>query len=238
MKMPVLTVNSVTGGHCDWLPMQYSRKPSGDALRVLIADDTPGGSGEMIRGCVWMAATTAAMLKNDPLNGVRLTVEFSGDVDGPSAGGITCLAILLAMERKEIPGDFAMTGTIMPDGTIGLVGGVAKKIRGAALKGVKRVCIPAFLRWEKQDDGSYVDLFTCCEDAGVKVYPIRTVEEAYRIVTGREFRVREQLDERDVLALPKELDKAMNNSCKDYFGNPEGALGNYSHWKKIEDEAD
>ena len=88
-KMPVLTVNDMTGGKCSWLPFQYSRKATGESLKVLIADDTPGGSGELIRGCVWMAATTAAMLKNDPLDGVRLTIEFYGDVDGPSAGGVT-----------------------------------------------------------------------------------------------------------------------------------------------------
>ena len=233
-KMPVLTVNDMTGGKCSWLPFQYSRKATGESLKVLIADDTPGGSGELIRGCVWIAATTAAMLKNDPLDGVRLTIEFSGDVDGPSAGGVTCLAILLAMEGKTIPSDFAMTGTIMPDGTIGLVGGVAKKIEGAVAKGVKRICIPAFLRWEKQDDGGYLDLFTHCEAKGVKVYPIRTVEEAYKIVTGHEFRKRDPLDEQDILALPGEVDQEIVRECVKYFAIPDRLLESFDHYQEVE----
>ena len=58
------------------------------------------------------------MQRNDVMNGVRITVEFSGDVDGPSAGSVMCLSILSAMDGRTLPEDFAMTGTIMPDGTI------------------------------------------------------------------------------------------------------------------------
>jgi len=146
--MPVL---AVTGdrGQCLRVPFEYRRAATDTPLRVMISDDTPVGTGAGIRGSVWLAAVTAAMERNDTLSGVRLSVEFSGNVDGPSAGGMFCLSVLSALDSRKPPPDFAMTGTILPDGTIGLVGGIALKLRAAAAAGIKRVCIPAFLRFEE-----------------------------------------------------------------------------------------
>lgn len=232
MRVPVLSVNS-DGGILDYLPFRYERTDTGKPLRVFIADDTPNGSREGARGSVWLAAMTAAMLRNDPLDGVRLTIEFSGDVDGPSAGGVLCLSILSALDGRPFPADFAMTGTIMPDGTIGLVGGVASKIRAAANKGVKRICVPAFCRFERQEDGTYADLFRMCEDVGVRIHPVKTVQEAYA-VAHREPGTRViTYNESEVLSLPVELDAVLLRECMSYFGNKGRVLGDREYWNEV-----
>lgn len=89
---------------------------------------------------------------------------------------------MTALDEKTFPSDFAMTGTIMPDGTVGLVGGVAAKLKAAAAKGIKRACIPAFQRFEEQEDGELVDLFRVGEKDGLTVYPVEHISEAYAVL--------------------------------------------------------
>lgn len=148
----------------------------------MIIDDTPDGSGQSARSSVWLAAVTAAMLRNDTMHGVTISMEFSGDVDGPSAGGVTCLAILSAIDGRELPQDFAMTGTILPDGTIGVVGGVPEKMRAAAKAGVKRIFIPAFLRIFKDAKGKDIDLSRLAEELKVELHRVENISEAYAIL--------------------------------------------------------
>ena len=213
--MPVLTVSEVSGGAYHRLPFTFERTGRDEPLKVLIAEDIPSGSGKSIRSSVWLAAVTAAMRRSDPMNGVRITVEFSGDVDGPSAGGVMCLSILSAMAGRTIPDDFAMTGTIMPDGTIGAVGGVALKMRAAIKRGCKRICIPMFCRFERQKDGTLVDLFRIGEKEHVVVKPVKNIGEAYAFLHGLPPPPLPVVDEFAVRSLPRDVEDCLIKRCKD-----------------------
>jgi hypothetical protein len=204
-NIPVLTVHPEDGGEMSRLPFTFERTNTDDPLKIILANDTPEGAGASIRGSVWLAAVTAAMFRKDPMNGVRITVEFSGDVDGPSAGGVMCLSVLSAMAGRQIPDDFAMTGTIMPDGTIGIVGGVAQKVNAAIQRGCKRICIPRYPRFETQEDGSVVDLFTLGADKNVTVKPVQNIDEVYSFLYGvrREIKV---VDEFALCRIPTKLE--------------------------------
>ena len=114
-NVPCLWVAGDRGG-MSLLPFSFQYTKEDKPLRIAVTDDTPGGSGNEIRNNLWGAAIAAAMLKNKTMHGVKITVEFQGNVDGPSAGGVSCLAILSAMEGLDLPDDFAMSGTIFPDG--------------------------------------------------------------------------------------------------------------------------
>ena len=213
--MPVLTVNAVTGGEFHRLPFTFERTGRDEPLKILIAEDVPSGSGNSIRSSVWLAAITAAMKRSDPMNGVRITVEFSGNIDGPSAGGVMCLSILSAMNGREMPDDFAMTGTIMPDGTVGAVGGVALKMRAAIKHGCKRICIPMFCRFEKQADGTLVDLFRIGEENRVAVKPVRNIGEAYAFLHGLPPPPLPRVDEFAVRSLPRAVEDVLVSQYKD-----------------------
>jgi hypothetical protein len=191
------------------VPVTVRRTESDTPLRVSVTDDTPGGSAEDLRASVWLAAVTAALQRGEPLRGTRIGVDISGDVGGPSAGGVLCLAIMTALDEKAFPSDFAMTGTILPDGTVGLVGGVAAKLKAAAAKGIKRACIPAFQRFEEQEDGELVDLFRVGERDGLTVYPVEHISEAYAVLHGQPKPVQIVGMERDICALPKDLEDVL-----------------------------
>lgn len=200
MQVPCLTVSGETEGNISHQPFTFSIGHSDRPLRILIGDDTPGGSGNEIRNSVWLAATTAALQRKISLQGVKIEVEFSGLVDGPSAGAVFCLAIMSAIDGRQFPSDFAMTGTIMPDGTVGAVGGIPAKIRAAAKQGKKRFCIPAVNRFERFN-GENVDLFRLGKELGVEIFPVDNINEAYCYMHKLPQPVKPNLNARDICRL-------------------------------------
>ena len=224
---PVLTVMTIRDpktkkkkkylGELSYQPLTFTREKVDKPLRIMISDDTPGGSGETIRNSVWQAAITAAMLRNDTMHGVTISVGFSGDVDGPSAGAVTCLTILSAMDGRELPTDFAMTGTILPDGSIGRVGGVYAKMRAAAKAGAKRIFIPASRRMEMALDGKVIDLKRLAEELNVKLYQVENIEEAYAILHHKPYRRSAYMDAevREMTRLPREAEDLLRSVIAD-----------------------
>ena len=220
MAVPVLSIRGDSGkGRFDSIRLRYERTGDSEPLRISISDDMPLGTGDATRAAVWLAAVTAAVARNDPMSGVRLDVRFSGFTDGPSMGGVMCLAILSALDGRKLPEDFAMTGTIMPDGTIGLVGGIAQKVRAAALSGRRRVCIPLFSRFEEQDEkvgGGVVDLFRMGGELGVEVRPVANIAEAYSYVHGVAAPTAFCGDVREVIPLNPALEDVLIGQYRDF----------------------
>lgn len=217
-KVPCLTVyGDETHGKISYLPMTFTRTKTDKPLRVMITDDTPSGSGQTIHSSVWLAAVTAAMLRNDTMHGVTISVEFSGNVDGPSAGGVTCLAILSALDGRELPKDFAMTGTILPDGTIGVVGGVPEKMRAAAKAGVKRIFIPAFLRIFKNAKGEDVDLSRLADELKVELHRVENISEAYAILHNQPYNEGDYVNIRNMTKLSREVEDVLLPVYRDLF---------------------
>ena len=187
LKLPVLTVRQRMSGKwsggCSFLPMEVSVSGGQSPLRISMSDDTPNGSGATIRNSLWSAALVAALQKESALQGVRISLDFKGGVDGPSAGAVMCLGIMSALDGREFPEDFAMTGTILPDGTVGLVGGVPEKLKAAAKNPkIKRVAIPAFQRFAKDADENWVDLLELGRELGLELYPVESIGDAYRFL--------------------------------------------------------
>ena len=189
LNLPVLTVrNRLSGkqvGRCSFLPMTVSVSGDKSPLRISFSDDTPNGSGATIRNSLWTAALVAALQKESALQGVRISLDFKGGVDGPSAGAVMCLGIMSALDGKEFPNDFAMTGSILPDGTIGLVGGVPEKLKAVAKNpNIKRVAIPAFQRFAKDASENWVDLFELAREMGLELCPVESIGDAYSFMHG------------------------------------------------------
>lgn len=182
--VPVLTVKSdgrtvVAGsGELQKCPFTFLETTNVTPVRVSIMEDVPSGAGNSLRASVWLAVTTASLTLNRDLAGETISFDTSGYVDGPSAGGMLCLAVMSAIEGRPFPDDFAMTGTIMADGTIGAVGGISEKLRAASRNGVKRVCIPTFARM----DENFADLLDLGKELKLEMHQVATVDEAYRIL--------------------------------------------------------
>ena len=157
-------------------------------MRVGFFESEVGGAGDQWRSAGWMAAVTAAMLTDFDPRTMRVSFEYEGRVDGPSAGALMTCGVLAAVRGDAIRADAAMTGTINPDGSIGPVGGISHKIEGAAAEGMKLVLIPAGVRFDTDSEsGERIDLIEHGDKLGVKVVSVFDVYHAYKLLTGAEL---------------------------------------------------
>lgn len=206
-KIPVLSVHKNKIGNCSRIDFEYKKTDKKEPLYIGYREDTPAGTGEVIKGSLWLAGITAALQRNASMSGVKITIDFKDYTDGPSAGGIICLAILTAMDGRTMPADFAMTGTIMPDGTIGLVGGIQYKLKAAGKAKIKRVCIPAGKRFEEDyKTHQEVDLDQIARDNGIELFYVKNIQEAYCIMHGLAMPKQEYLSDRNITKLSNEIE--------------------------------
>ncbi len=106
-------------------------------------------------------------------------VSNSTIVGGPSAGAAMTVAIVSALLDKPINESVVETGMIMPDGTIGPVGGIPEKLDAAAEVGAKVMLIPAGQRIAYSlSRHAYVDVVKLGEEKGVKVVEVSTIYDA------------------------------------------------------------
>jgi hypothetical protein len=188
-RVPILTVATVEGsfeGRVVDVGLSLTRS-EGDAspFQLAFLEETPGGQGPQLRSSIWMAAMVAAILRETDLSGYRLTVTVPGAVDGPSAGAALCLAFVGLLDGKTFPSDIALTGTILPDGSLGQVGGIGAKIRACRRRGVGRVIVPDNVRFELPSDGNGpLDLKALAVREGIAFLPAATLHDAAEIVFG------------------------------------------------------
>ncbi|MEI6621877.1 MAG: S16 family serine protease [Actinomycetes bacterium] len=142
-------------------------------------------------GPMWTAATASAAAQAvldsgvDPRAG-ELTFTLKEAIDGPSAGALMTVGSLAAIAGTSLSASMTMTGTVLPDGSVGPVGGVPEKIRGAAAAGFTRVLVPAGQAPALDPaTGTLMDLAQVGRAVGVEVTTVSSVAQAYRIMTGQ-----------------------------------------------------
>ncbi|HEC89529.1 MAG TPA: hypothetical protein ENI44_02980, partial [Thermoplasmatales archaeon] len=99
------------------------------------------------RLAVKVASSLVASDKNSNINPYEYDYFFvirtsSPVIGGPSAGGIMTAAVVSLLEGWTMDNRTVMTGMINPDGSIGPVGGITKKIDAAYSVGAKRFLVP------------------------------------------------------------------------------------------------
>lgn len=126
-------------------------------------------------------------------------------IGGPSASGVTAVAFAAALLRLPLNGSVVMTGMIMPDGSIGPVGGIKYKLDAAYSRGAKLFIVPYgqtvdyIQRVVTERIGPLIITRTVREAInlseygariGVKVVPVTNVYEALEIFTDGRYSVR------------------------------------------------
>ena len=76
-----------------------------------------------------------------------------------------------------------MTGTVLPDGSVGPVRGLPAKVRAAKAAGFSHVLVPVGPAFDLET-GAEVDLAALGRSIGVKVTPVKSVPDAYALLTG------------------------------------------------------
>ncbi len=142
-------------------------------------------------GPMWTAATSVAAAQAVLVSGVdprtrQLKYSLQEAIDGPSAGALLTAGTLAAIRGSTIADSTTMTGTVLPDGSVGPVAGVAEKLRAAAVAGFTRVLIPAGMTQvlDRETD-RVVDPVELGRSVGIEVKPVTNLPDAYALMTGR-----------------------------------------------------
>jgi hypothetical protein len=210
-------------GRCEPLTVSVMPETDPSTFRVGIYESEVGGTGTMWRSAAWMSTAAASLATAFAPEARHVTFDVNGKIDGPSAGAIMTIGILAAVRGDAILPDTTMTGMINPDFSIGPVGGIPHKIRGAAQAGKKLILIPAGSRFDfdrnlKKD----VDLVELGRSMGVTVEPVADLFTAYRKITGTELP--RWADSTDQPVLSAEIEKATIRRTKEYVVRAEHHL--------------
>ena len=168
------------------IPVSIRYSPDGEGLDIDVDSQKESGAGPRWVAAAWLGATTSVLNGEiDPAT-VHLVFEVGEDIDGPSAGGLMAVGVAAALRGDPVRADLAITGTIAIDGSIGDVGGLPYKIKGAADAGIKTALIPSGQRLASDiATGEMVDLINLGESLNVEVREVADISQAYEIATGR-----------------------------------------------------
>ncbi len=146
------------------------------------------GAGPAWDAAAWSASAAATLATSRDPRTLNISYSITGAIDGPSAGGLMTVAVAAAIRNQQPRPGVAMTGTISPDGSIGIVGGITDKIKAAERAGFETVVIPQagteISLPAKSSSVDAVDAVEFGESIGVRVVPVSTLGQAYEEVVG------------------------------------------------------
>jgi hypothetical protein len=208
-------------------------------LTIGYLGNVPEGIGHTLRASLWNSASVAGRLNKDSLFDTSFLLKLKGRVDGPSAGGLFTISMLSMLNGHELKPDVTMTGTILPDGSIGAVGGVRYKLEGAKEAGLKKVLIPEYLRVEiDYDKGEVIDLQKHGATLGLEVEFVRNLQDAYPHFTGKELRrskLGQDFNASFEISLPSPLLNSLKQRTMDRFKDFNNALKKLRVGKSVQE---
>ncbi len=108
------------------------------ALNPFVEPDTQQSAE--IAASVAERFTKKSLAENDVIYSIDAgNVQLVG---GPSAGAALAVATIAAIEERDLNESIALTGTILPDGSIGTVGGIIEKAAAVAESGKTLFLVP------------------------------------------------------------------------------------------------
>lgn len=145
-------------------------------------EETPGKFSPFAQQSVVDAierVAEAAGLNSDSWT-VRFILPYPGvTLYGESLSAMAALNVVALAKNEPVFEDTVLTGTVTPEGSLGVVGGVPLKIHAAHEKHYRKVVIP-----EELDvaDGDWETPFL------MEVTPVRSIKKAYYVLTHHALR--------------------------------------------------
>lgn len=183
---------------------------------VGVAEQFPGGAGKTWKASVWIASRKAAQTVGRELIDYAFLASSTGFIDGPSAGALFTAGFMAAIMGDQVNPQASMTGTVNPDGTVGMVGGLEHKFRAAIKAGKKLLGYPEGNKRFKNKKGLVVDLEDLAAEHGAKAVPIRDIYQAYKLLTGKTFAYRKGVDPKEMV-MGKSIHPVIQQMTKRWF---------------------
>jgi len=161
--------------------LEFTHRRDQEGLDVLF-EETPGRFSPFAKLSVIHAIERVAAAAGLNPNSwtVRFILPYPGvTLYGESLSAMAALNVVALAKNERVDEDTVLTGTVTPDGALGVVGGVPLKIHAAHKKHFRKVVIP-----EELDvaDGDWETPFL------MEVTPVRSIKKAYFALTHHALR--------------------------------------------------
>lgn len=162
-------------------PVAVDARESGTGAPLAVDMSAAGSTGEQWQTAAWTAATVGAMLASTDPRGKTISYRVDQSIDGPSAGAVLTAAVLGDLTAAtELSESVTITGTVLPSGAIGPVGGIPAKVRAAAEAGIDTVLIPQGQNIAVDPaTGQRVAVVELGADLGIEVVPVASIQQAF-----------------------------------------------------------
>lgn len=162
------------------------QNPEGQQFTLDLDSEKAQGAGPSWTAASWSAASVATLFSFRDPRTLDFSISIDGAIDGPSAGGLMATAMFATIAGYSLDSEMTMTGTINPDGSIGMVSGIPAKIRAAKAAGMKTVLIPKGARLSiDPKTGEDVDVIAEGKKLGIKVIEVSSLLESFAHFTGK-----------------------------------------------------
>ena len=174
-------------GVVNYILIQFNRTMTEDGPTVQFNEVNLGGGslvGEDWKEGVRRAVRAVAAAVGDDGRDWLITIKnrsMTGSTDGMSASAAVAVGIMAVYRGDVIGSDVVLSGQIMPDGRLGVVGGLPVKIEAAAGAHYRTIVVP-------RDQMLTPDWMLTTEVASrkrVQLIQVSTLEEAYQAMTGK-----------------------------------------------------
>ncbi len=164
------------------VPAQLSLTVTNGTGRVFLGSTPLAGADTQAQAVVSVSVACELLNLNcNDYNFYYYISSSSANISGPSAGAAFTIAAMSVLAHKPLDSQVAMTGTANPDGSIGIVGGVAAKSEAAANQGIKIFLYPS--NEPTQDNITFAAL-SYDENLGMIPIAVNSIYQAFNYFTG------------------------------------------------------
>lgn len=141
-----------------------------------IAPESPGAS--IFTAQLWNASLASALAWQQPWEGARWKVLDTPATDGTGIDAALAVGMISTSARRPYPKDTVVIGSLKPDGTLGAVTQLAKRLDAIAGAGITRVIIPSVQRFDVDSGGQVLNMVRHAEDLHLKCVPVDNLVQA------------------------------------------------------------
>lgn len=161
---------------------------SGDALEFRFEGDSKEGGFDSFRAQLWISALASSNAWQEPWLNARWTVKNIPPGDASGCGAALGIGLIAVSSNTTYPKDTVVIGSVNPDGSIGLVSDLARRVEIAAKAGMKRVIIPALQQNDSMGSpGKPVDIEALARRLGMDCVAVGTLTEATQLVLQKKL---------------------------------------------------
>lgn len=167
-------------------PVEVSTSSASEgSFNVDLSGMADAGTGDYWNAAAASAAAVGALGAAVDPNTLQVAFKVDESIDGPSAGGLLTVAVSSDLAGQQVASGKSMTGTVMPDGSLGPVGGIPAKIRAAGQAGMTTVVIPAGQRMSTDPESrAVIDVVDQGKTLGIEVVEAASIADAYTAIVG------------------------------------------------------